>query len=57
MGKGKGAIAKKVAIIKKGQLFLYLDFSERRERESLAVALLKKMMHKLPFKTVITKNF
>lgn len=57
MGKGKGAPDKKVAIVKRGQLFISLTFFNNKSRRMLALALLKKMMHKLPFKTIITGNF
>lgn len=57
MGKGKGAPDKKVAVVKRGQLFISLTFFNNKSRRMLALALLKKMMHKLPFKTIITGNF
>lgn len=57
MGKGKGAPDKKVSIVKRGQLFISLTFFNNKSRQMMAVALLKKMMHKLPFRTIITANF
>lgn len=55
MGKGKGAILSKVAIIKRGQLVFSLTHKYKMSKLIFS-RLLKKLALKLPFKAIITVN-
>ena len=56
MGKGKGEVSKKIAIIKKGQIILSLSSKSLNFEKFLITSLLKKMIYKLPKKFIIFKN-
>jgi len=58
MGKGKGGPDSKVAIIKKGQIFIELRMFHKylQRNHFLAISLLEKLGHKLPFKSKIALN-
>lgn len=55
MGGGKGKNFRKVAVIKSGQNIIALTCKPKHN--NLALILLKKMAHKLPFQSRIIKNF
>lgn len=55
MGGGKGKNFRKVAIIKSGQNIISLTC--KPQHNNLALILLRKMAHKLPFQSKIVKNF
>lgn len=57
MGKGKGAPATKVCLIKKGQVIFSLKIANFKKNFFLANALLKQIIHKLPNNYVVSHNF